>query len=278
MKCPLCDGPVVKGRCTVCGMPYRNDEVLYHLNESRSDHYEHATPKAKKIMKKQQSSQSTDTAPGRNATRESIQEHQRKVRQDAVKRMTGGKTSQTGKTGTTRTWQTTNTGKSGKKTKKKGSRLLVLLILLSVLAGMIPGIVDAVRQIWDKYTYSQAWEQTDEDQAVQDVYGTEYGDSDYEEYFRTWKDDDTEYFAVDAGYGTIEVADGKDVAPGSYAMFAIGDTDLKVCITSGDTEKIYDVKGTGDIEYVDLKEGDEINFQDYSELTDTLYLTKDVRI
>ena len=31
MKCPLCDGTVVNGRCKECGMPYRNDEILYHL-------------------------------------------------------------------------------------------------------------------------------------------------------------------------------------------------------------------------------------------------------
>ena len=54
MKCPLCDGTVVNGRCKECGMPYRNDEILYHLNESRSDHYKHASTQAKKIMKKQQ--------------------------------------------------------------------------------------------------------------------------------------------------------------------------------------------------------------------------------
>lgn len=36
MRCPLCDGPVVNGRCKDCGMPYRKDEILYHLNESRS--------------------------------------------------------------------------------------------------------------------------------------------------------------------------------------------------------------------------------------------------
>ena len=36
-----------------CGMPYRNDEILYHLNESRSDHYRHASDKARKIMQTQ---------------------------------------------------------------------------------------------------------------------------------------------------------------------------------------------------------------------------------
>ena len=32
-KCQVCGGRVVNGRCSLCGMPYRNDEVLYHLNE-----------------------------------------------------------------------------------------------------------------------------------------------------------------------------------------------------------------------------------------------------
>ena len=59
MRCPLCDGPVVNGRCKDCGMPYRNDEILYHLNESRSDHYQHATDKARKIMREQQKPQGT---------------------------------------------------------------------------------------------------------------------------------------------------------------------------------------------------------------------------
>lgn len=45
-RCQVCDGPVVNGRCKLCGMPYRNDETLYHLNENRSDHYRHATSRA----------------------------------------------------------------------------------------------------------------------------------------------------------------------------------------------------------------------------------------
>ena len=47
-RCQVCDGPIADGRCTLCGMPYRKDEVLYHLNENRSDHYRHATEQAKK--------------------------------------------------------------------------------------------------------------------------------------------------------------------------------------------------------------------------------------
>ena len=44
-RCQVCDGPVVNGRCKLCGMPYRNDETLYHLNENRSDHYRHVIGK-----------------------------------------------------------------------------------------------------------------------------------------------------------------------------------------------------------------------------------------
>ena len=50
-KCQVCDGPVVSGRCKLCGMPYRKDEILYHPNERRSEHYKHATDAARKQMR-----------------------------------------------------------------------------------------------------------------------------------------------------------------------------------------------------------------------------------
>lgn len=53
-RCPVCDGPVANGRCKLCGMPYRKDEILYHLNEDRSDHYKHATPMARAIMRQEE--------------------------------------------------------------------------------------------------------------------------------------------------------------------------------------------------------------------------------
>ncbi|MDO5136699.1 MAG: hypothetical protein Q4D55_11650 [Eubacteriales bacterium] len=49
-RCPICDGPISQGRCKFCGMPYRKDELLYHLNENLDDHYRHATPKARAIL------------------------------------------------------------------------------------------------------------------------------------------------------------------------------------------------------------------------------------
>ena len=53
-RCQVCDGPVVNGRCKLCGMPYRNDEILYHLNENRSDHYRHATIRTREAMRQEE--------------------------------------------------------------------------------------------------------------------------------------------------------------------------------------------------------------------------------
>lgn len=253
MKCPLCDGPVANGRCTRCGMPYRNDAILYHLNESRSDHYKHATPQARKIMTGQQSRQTVQTSKrvqGQNTTRKNTQGYQ-------------------------------NQKKAGSKPKKKGGKILAVIILISVLSGVIPGIVEVVRQLYDEYKYSQSWEQTDTEEAVQEVYGTDEDSADKDsedkdsQYFSTWTDEDSEYFAIDPGYGTVEVAEGNDIEPGSYIMFTLSENALKICIVSGNTEETYDVEGTGAVENLELEEGDEIIFQEYSETTDTLYLVKD---
>lgn len=50
-RCQVCGGKVVNGRCSLCGMPYRNDEVLYHLNEPREIHYKHASAKVWDMMR-----------------------------------------------------------------------------------------------------------------------------------------------------------------------------------------------------------------------------------
>lgn len=62
MKCPLCEGLIVDGRCSFCGMPYRRDEVLYHLNENRRDHARHTLKKARKMIEYQQPVKNHKTA------------------------------------------------------------------------------------------------------------------------------------------------------------------------------------------------------------------------
>lgn len=51
-KCQICDGPIVNGTCKYCGMPYRRDEMLYHLNENRRDHEAHAKTKHDTMKKR----------------------------------------------------------------------------------------------------------------------------------------------------------------------------------------------------------------------------------
>ena len=62
-KCQVCDGPIVNGRCKLCGMPYRNDEELYHLNENRRDHYTHASAEVRKKMESESTSYRKRLAP-----------------------------------------------------------------------------------------------------------------------------------------------------------------------------------------------------------------------
>ena len=73
-RCQVCDGPVVNGRCKYCGMPYRNDLELYHLNEDRSEHYRHASAKVRKAMAE---------SVGRTECRHSYIYHESKSRTEA---------------------------------------------------------------------------------------------------------------------------------------------------------------------------------------------------
>lgn len=75
-RCQVCDGPVVNGRCKYCGMPYRNDAVMYHLNEDRSEHYRHASEKVRKAMKENEiplpDRTAKSTAKGKNTSRNMV--------------------------------------------------------------------------------------------------------------------------------------------------------------------------------------------------------------
>ena len=52
-----------KRQMQYCGMPYRNDMELYHLNEDRSEHYRHSSAKVRKAM-----AESEIPLPDRNKT------------------------------------------------------------------------------------------------------------------------------------------------------------------------------------------------------------------
>ena len=130
MKCPLCDGSVVNGRCTFCGMPYRKDEILYHLNESRSDHYKHATPKAKKIMTEQQKGKSAGSVRNTAVT---AQKSQQRPNSSA---------------GTRNTRTAASTRTPVQKKQKKGSGVLWIFKINPFISHYVVLYSDMQHQIW----------------------------------------------------------------------------------------------------------------------------------
>lgn len=130
IRCQLCDGFIINGRCKICGMPYRNDEVLYHLNESRHTHYKHATPKAKEMMH-QNMIPLGDTKSGKAKTsdrvmsKEQIRAQQEKIRKEAMAKINATKVPN----------KNTTVKQS---TKKKGlGGVWWILIVLYILFGVI---------------------------------------------------------------------------------------------------------------------------------------------
>lgn len=133
-RCQVCDGPVVNGRCSLCGMPYRNDEVLYHLNENKEKHYEHATLKAREIMRQQQiplgddkkqrnTYQNAESRNGRQTlSKEQIRAQQERIRKEAMQKMT-----------TTRVPVGTKQTKGNEKKKNPGRGLWLVILIYLIL-------------------------------------------------------------------------------------------------------------------------------------------------
>lgn len=133
-RCQVCDGPIVNGKCKYCGMPYRNDMELYHLNEDRSEHYRHASAKEKKAM-----AESEIPLPDRN-----------KTAQKSAKTAAAGKAK-----------KVSGTYSTGKKTrqekKKKGGRagkiFWIIVLLLMVSAGQISDHWDSIGHRIEEFVY-----------------------------------------------------------------------------------------------------------------------------
>lgn len=118
-RCQVCDGPIVNGRCKYCGMPYRNDAVMYHLNEDRSEHYRHSSAKVRREM-----DQSEIPLPDR------------KGGADYTKKKTAGRT-------------VSKTYTSGKQsgTEKKGKKMVIFWLVIALLAALIEYVPD-VLETW----------------------------------------------------------------------------------------------------------------------------------
>lgn len=256
-KCQVCDGPVVNGRCKYCGMPYRNDEVLYHLNESRADHYRHATPDAKKIMRQQSASaQNRKEALGRTSSKEEIKLHQQKVRQAAVERMTTVKTPTAGKretslpSGSPAKAARKQGGSYGKNSRRNSKYSLFVAVIL-LLAAVIPGIVEEAETRYgasgEKIVgfANETWTVPETEEAELLEWVEENGEIKY-------------YLKPANG----EVTVGEDLEPGTYEAFV--ESGSASVIISGFSDRNYNIRhGQGSIVLV-LRDEDTIFVSDDS--------------
>ena len=152
-RCQVCDGPVVNGRCKYCGMPYRNDMELYHLNEDRSEHYRHASAKVRKAMAESEiplpDRNKTTPKSGKTAvvrTQKTVSGTQTTRIQNTKVQISGVQPSGTRKTtGQSYTAQTARTYSTGqktiqrekKKTGKAGKIFWIIVMILMVVVGQV---------------------------------------------------------------------------------------------------------------------------------------------
>lgn len=253
MKCPLCDGAVVNGRCRDCGMPYRNDEVLYHLNEDRRSHEKHATDKAKEELLKRMVplgdtvKQASGQKAGKNAQKTSGKPVQKSVtrttaqtvknRQKAVARSKKefGKSSNS-------SWS------SEKKSKKKKSPGRIIFWVLTALVILGPSVEELFSSRTDSETYidSPSYENSSEEDMVYQIGNPE--EQDYDTYsFSSWSDSEGRMeYGLNAGYGSIEVGD--ELPAGEYRIYTNND-EIKLLYKQADEKKA---------EVLELKESDSL--------------------
>lgn len=171
-RCQICDGPIANGRCKLCGMPYRNDEVLYHLNESRSDHYGHATDKAQKIMREMEIPLGDkEKKKKQEEMKKEILAQQQKVRQEAVERINTTKVPNAGKApekkpAYKRNKKVSSYEKERRRAKKASSWISFIIILAIILFSLAPDIIEYVQEHFGYESvsfFSQEEDYADED-------------------------------------------------------------------------------------------------------------------
>ncbi len=137
-KCQVCGGKVVNGRCSLCGMPYRNDDVLYHLNEPRAVHYKHASAKVRDLIRQyDQPGSKTVQRGGRadrnaNGNRNTGNANRKNSRSGNVSRNTDRAA------GKTQSAKNEKSGKSG----GKGWIIWLIIGLLCAIPGLLDTIID----------------------------------------------------------------------------------------------------------------------------------------
>lgn len=156
-RCQVCDGPIANGRCKLCGMPYRNDEVLYHLNENKEEHYRHASAKAKKIMRENQiplgdkapvpagkGKAAKRTQTGKSAAEMWMQQNTKKTAA-APPRGNGVSKVYTRTGNASKSSRTYSTAEKQAQKNKKSRWVWIILVLVMILGSAGAGIVEFVQ-------------------------------------------------------------------------------------------------------------------------------------
>lgn len=265
MKCPLCDGPVVNGRCRQCGMPYKNDELLYHLNEDRRTHEKHATDKAKEELLKRMvplgdtAKQTSSRTVNKNTQKKSSKTIGRSTFQTTEKK---ARNNQKAAARSKKEFGRSNNSSwsSEKKPKKKKSLGGIIFWIIVIFMIARPFVDDFVTSLRARRLYNEYLESTSERSALKEVIeGADIEEDDIPDTdtygFSSWSGSDGKMeYGLSAGYGSIIV--GEKLPAGIYEIYTNSDEVTLIC-EKADTgeEKIWNL-WEGETITQPLKKGD----------------------
>lgn len=233
-RCQVCDGPVVNGRCKYCGMPYRNDAVMYHLNEDRSEHYRHASEKVRKAMKENEiplpDRTAKSTAKGKNTSRSMVPNIAKKsVSSAGQSRAVAGTQNVRTYTGKTQT----SAQKSSKPAKKSRISTIFWVVFAGAVAlySFVPDSLD-VDSVIEKVADHLGLTDADSESVTEEESQELTGQDELDEYECTFIDTDIGTYVV----GETGTEDDEIFMPGEYIAEA-GWEAVALEITEADTGK-----------------------------------------
>lgn len=275
MRCQLCDGPVVGGRCKNCGMPYKNDEILYHVNENRRTHDRHTSEKAgEEPGKKTDVSEPVKKAQQSQPQNRTVRSNTGNQPVDRTK-----KQKKTAKVTTASVSEKKNTLYSEPKKKKKHQGIFLVLSFLIVFLPVIQGLWDTWRSnmirndIMERYVYEP---DTDEESlpVKTELAGESTREVSDDPFLILSTNDESGFmeYALSAGHG--QAFAGKEIELGIYRVYT-NKEEVKLVQEGVGGKEIYLLKTGKEVE-ITLKEGDLLYLDEYEDSYDSVYLRKTV--
>ncbi|MDD7418674.1 hypothetical protein ACTNDS_03750 [Blautia sp. HCP3S3_C12] len=240
-RCQVCDGPIVNGRCKYCGMPYRNDAVMYHLNEDRSEHYRHSSAKVRREM-----DQSEIPLPDR------------KGGADYTKKKNAGNTSKTvNNAGRTASKTYTSGKQSGTQEKKKGKKMVIFWLVIALLAALIECVPDALETLKshqiEEFIYKTKLIDKDDKEKKEVPDQKVMSSSELDKYAYYMLNTEDSYYEV------VESNTEDFMGPGEYVVEAVWEgIELELIPADGTGGEIWDFNQEGQQLKLELHKGDKL--------------------